>query len=85
MNICEPIRLRRKLVVNQHNPNEGHSNMDNVTFSTKGDKLVIEVDLTKRGEKSASGKTIRIGSTLGPQEIPGYPGFSANLNVYIKA
>ena len=59
--------------------------MDNVKFSTDGTKLVIEVDLAKRGELSASGKTIRIGSTLGAQEVPGFAGVSANLNVYIAA
>ena len=57
----------------------------NVKFSVKGTTLTIEVDLTKRGGLSSSGKTISIGSTNGNQKLPApHDGISFGLNVYTK-
>ncbi len=47
--------------------------------SEDGKKLVIEVDLTRQGVPSASGKSLVIASTRGATKING---ISVNLNVY---
>jgi hypothetical protein len=46
-----------------------------------GDKLIIEVDLTKEFGPSKSGKTITIASTRGNQKIEGTNAI-IGLNVY---
>ena len=43
--------------------------MQNVEWKVDGDKLIIEVDLTKEFGPSKSGKTITIASTRGNQKI----------------
>jgi hypothetical protein len=58
--------------------------MENVKFSVAGDKLTIEVDLKHRGEKSSTGKTIRVASTEGNVECPEYPAIKVGLNVFTK-
>ena len=59
--------------------------MLNVSMSTKGNKLVIEVDLSKDFGKSASGKTTIIASTQGNQPVPGTDtGAIIGLNIYKK-
>ena len=45
--------------------------MQNVEWKIDGDKLTIEVDLTKDFGHSKSGKTITIASTRGNQRIEG--------------
>lgn len=58
--------------------------MENVKMAVEGKELVIRVDLTHRGEKSASGKTIRVASTQGNVECPENPTISVGLNVFTK-
>ena len=57
--------------------------MQNVTMKVTGSKLVIEVDISKRFGKSASGKTTLIASTQGNVSI-GDSGATLGLNVYTK-
>lgn len=59
--------------------------MQNMKLSVKGSILTIEVDLSKRGGKSASGKTTIIASSQGNQPVPGTEsGAILGLNVYTK-
>jgi hypothetical protein len=58
--------------------------MQNVTVSVEGNKLVIEVDLTKEIGPSSSGKTILIASSEGNSNVPGHDGVKFGLNVYRK-
>lgn len=59
--------------------------MTNITMNVKGNKLTIEVDLSKEFGKSASGKTTIIASTQGNQTVPGTDtGAIIGLNVYKK-
>jgi hypothetical protein len=58
--------------------------MQNVTVKVEGNKLIIEVDLTKEIGPSSSGKTILIGSSEGNANVPGYEGVKFGLNVYRK-
>jgi hypothetical protein len=46
--------------------------MQNVAMRVDGDKLVIEVDLSKEIGPSSSGKTILIASTEGNANVPGH-------------
>jgi len=55
--------------------------MQNIKWEVKGDKLIIEVDLTKDFGFSKSGKTIIIASTQGNQKIEGTNAI-IGLNVY---
>jgi hypothetical protein len=56
--------------------------MQNVAMRVDGDKLVIEVDLSKEIGPSSSGKTILIASTEGNANVPGHEGMKLGLNVY---
>lgn len=56
--------------------------MNNVEMKVEGDKLTIEVDLSKNFGPSASGKTIQIASTLGNKQVK--EGVFMGLNVYKK-
>jgi len=58
--------------------------MDNITFDVKGDLLTVKIDLSKRGEKSASGKTTRVASTCGNVPVPGGSGAIIGINCYVK-
>lgn len=55
--------------------------MINTEMNLDGDKLTIEVDLSKEQGKSKSGKTIVITSTKGNKEIEN-TGCYIGLNVY---
>jgi len=55
--------------------------MQNVEWEIKGDKLIIEIDLTKDFGLSKSGKTITIASTRGNQQVEGTDAI-IGLNVY---
>jgi len=55
--------------------------MQNVEWEVKGDKLIIEIDLTKDFGPSKSGKTITIASTRGNQKVEGSDAI-IGLNVY---
>lgn len=59
--------------------------MQNMKMTVKGNTLTIEVDLSKRGGKSASGKTTIIASSSGNVPVPGTDtGAIVGLNVYTK-
>lgn len=61
------------------------TNVQNVKMTVKANKLTIEVDLSQRNGKSASGKTTIIASTQGNQSIPGdASGAVIGLNVYTR-
>ena len=55
--------------------------MQNIKCAVKGDKLLITIDLSKKGKKSASGKTIVIASTRGNKAIEGTD-VTMGLNLY---
>ncbi len=55
--------------------------MENIKWEVKGNKLIIEIDLTKESGLSKSGKTITIASTRGNQKIEGTDAV-IGLNVY---
>ncbi len=58
--------------------------MENVKASVSGTILTIEVDLSKRGAKSSTGKTVRVASTEGNLPVEGYPDIKFGLNVFTK-
>ncbi len=57
--------------------------MENIKQTVNGNILTLEVDLTKRGEISKTGKTIRIASSEGNKRIKDTEIFFG-LNVYTK-
>lgn len=62
--------------------------MKNVKYTVKGNKLIIEADLSEEFGPSSSGKTIIVASTEGNQSID-YKGkepgdYKIGLNVYRK-
>ena len=59
--------------------------MENVKFNRQGTKLLIEVDLTHRGELSSTGKTVRIASTEGNVPLDGSPEIKVGLNIFLPA
>lgn len=54
--------------------------MQNVITKIKGNKLIIEIDISKEHGLSKSGKTIIIGSSLGNKTLDN--GVVFGLNVY---
>lgn len=56
---------------------------NNIKYEVKGDKLVMEVDLTKDYGESKSGKSIQIASSQGNKEVA--DNVFVGLNVYKKA
>jgi hypothetical protein len=59
--------------------------MQNVKMEVKGNKLMIECDLTKDCGVSKSGKSVIIATTGGNVEVPGKPEVILGLNLYTKA
>ena len=55
--------------------------MQNIKTSVKNNKLLITIDLGKKGKPSASGKTIVIASTRGNKAIEGTD-VTMGLNLY---
>jgi hypothetical protein len=56
--------------------------MQNMTMKREGNKLVIEIDLTKVGEASKSGKTLIVASSRGNQPVPDSQGYVIGLNLF---
>lgn len=56
--------------------------MQNMSMEVKGSKLIIEIDIKQRGEKSKSGKSISIATTGGNISVPGHEEIKVGLNVY---
>ena len=59
--------------------------MRNVKMSITGNILTISVDLSQQGVKSASGKSLVIGSTEGNVSVEGKPEVKVGINVYTKS
>lgn len=59
--------------------------MENVKMEVKGNKLTIEVDLSKKGTPSKSGKSQVLATTHGNADVPGASGVKIGLNIYRKA
>lgn len=60
--------------------------MLNVEQKIEGDKLILTIDLTKRGGLSGSGKTTLVASTQGNAKLTGkHDKIAYGLNVYTKA
>ncbi len=57
----------------------------NMETRVEGNKLVIEVDLTKEYGLSGSGKSIKIASSDGNIAVPGREDVKIGLNVYKPA
>ena len=55
--------------------------MQNVKIETQGTKLVITMDMTATGAKSASGKSTVVASTKGNVTVPGTD-LKLGLNLY---
>lgn len=58
--------------------------MENVKMAVEGDELVIRVDLKHRGEKSSTGKSVRVASTEGNVDVPGHAAIKIGINAYTK-
>jgi hypothetical protein len=56
---------------------------ENVAYSVTGNKLTITIDLTHRGQESASGKSVRVATTGGNQKVPGTT-VTIGINAYEK-
>jgi len=57
--------------------------MKNIQMTREGDTLTIKIDLTKRGNKSTSGKSISIASTGGNVSVEGPEGIKLGVNCYV--
>ena len=58
--------------------------MQNVQMVTKGQKLIVEIDLSKRLGPSKSGKTTVIATTGGNVDVPEHPEIKIGINCYTK-
>lgn len=58
--------------------------MENVKMTKTGNKLTIEVDLSKKGTPSSTGKSLVIATTKGNQKIDGTEDIHIGLNIYKK-
>ncbi len=56
----------------------------NISIEVKGNKAIITIDLTHRGNLSSSGKSVIVASTGGNVPIPG-TSVILGLNAYVKA
>jgi len=56
---------------------------ENVEARVEDERLTLVIDLTHRGSRSKSGKTIRVASTEGNQPIPGTE-IIVGMNAYCK-
>lgn len=56
--------------------------MQNVTLKVEGNKLIIDVDLSKEIGPSSSGKTTLIASTEGNANVPGHDRVTLGLNIF---
>jgi len=59
--------------------------MKNVQMELKGSILTVTMDLSKRGDKSKSGKSLQVASTEGNISVPGMEGVKIGINAYVGA
>ena len=55
-----------------------------IKYKVEGGKLTLEIDTTRKGEVSGSGKSTVIASTRGNLVVPGTDGGTLGLNFYRK-
>lgn len=55
--------------------------MDNITMRVDGNKLLVEIDLSKRLGLSKTQKSQNVATTNGFIQIPEHPQLKMNLNV----
>jgi hypothetical protein len=60
------------------------ADMKNVVMRIEGNKLIMEVDLTKDFGPSSTGKSLTVATSSGNVSVPGKDGFKVGLNVYKK-
>jgi hypothetical protein len=58
--------------------------VENIKTRIEGKKLIIEVDLSVKGELSKSEKSMVLATTKGNIDLPGAPGVKIGLNIYRK-
>lgn len=58
--------------------------MQNIKATRTGNKLVLEIDLSKPTTPSGSGKTMIVASTQGNAKVEGPGNFQFGLNVFTK-
>lgn len=56
--------------------------MQNCKVTTKGTKVLIELDLDAEGIESKTGKSIVLASTNGNIDVPGAPGVRVGVNMF---
>ncbi len=56
--------------------------MKNITMTREGDILTLKIDLSKRFEKSSSGKSISIASTQGNVAVTDSDNIKIGINCY---
>lgn len=54
----------------------------NIEMRVEGDKLIIEVDLTKEYGPTSSQKSMKVASSDGNMSVPGREEIKIGLNVY---
>jgi hypothetical protein len=59
--------------------------MENIKMTQKGDILTIEIDTSKRGKTSTSGKSVIVASTSGNISVPGKEEVKIGINCYVAA
>lgn len=61
--------------------------MDGIEMKVTGDKLVVTIDLTRRGSPSSTGKTLLVASTRGAVAVdyPKRDGMKVAINLTIPA
>lgn len=57
---------------------------ENILAAVEDGKITLVIDLKHRGQRSASGKTIRVASTEGNVKVPGAEEVTIGLNAYTK-
>lgn len=56
--------------------------MDNLKMEMKGKILHIEIDISKRGKTSGSGKSVIVATTGGNVAVPGSDELKIGINCY---
>lgn len=59
--------------------------MKNIKMTRQGNILTVEIDLSVRGEKSSSGKSISVATTAGNVTVPDSDDIKIGINCYTPA
>lgn len=57
---------------------------ENVTYERDGNIAIVRIDLAYRGTRSATGKSVRVASTMGNHALPDMPAVVLGINAYTK-